>query len=329
MPGPSSATVRVARPPSTAVETRTGVPGGRVHEGVLDQDPADLEHPLLRRPARACPAVRSARAGARRRPRAARTRPRARRRAPPRSSGSRATRQPAGVEAREVEQVGRELRQPGHLLAHLSEELVAASPRRDSGRRAARGSRPSEKSGVRSSCEALAMNSPRARSRFASRRRIRSNARASWPTSSMPWSTTGSSKLPLGDPLGRRLEPPDPAREQARAGVAEEHREDVARAPATSTRRRTTATACSWSCSERREQHDDVADRVGHLGVASGRRAGRSRARARGAGSARRATGSFSSVRGVALGGGVGERPRASVGCSLVREKTTTRAFVR
>ena len=55
---------------------------------------------------------------------------------------------------------------------------------------------PSEKSGVRSSCDAFAMNSRRARSRFSSRWRIRSNAAASSPSSSRPASTTGSSKRP-------------------------------------------------------------------------------------------------------------------------------------
>ncbi len=33
--------------------------------------------------------------------------------------------EPAGVDPREVEQIGRELRQPRHLLAHLRDELVA------------------------------------------------------------------------------------------------------------------------------------------------------------------------------------------------------------
>ena len=55
---------------------------------------------------------------------------------------------------------------------------------------------PSEKSGVRSSCDALAMNSLRARSSRARRRRMWSKARASWPISSWPWSTIGSSNVP-------------------------------------------------------------------------------------------------------------------------------------
>ena len=55
---------------------------------------------------------------------------------------------------------------------------------------------PSENSGVRSSCEALAMNSLRARSSLPSRPRMRSNASARSPSSSLPVSTTGSSKRP-------------------------------------------------------------------------------------------------------------------------------------
>ena len=81
-------------------------------------------------------------------------------------------RQLARIEAGEVEQIGREPRQPGHLRAHLLQELAAR--RRSSRSSSAISSRkpPSEKSGVRSSCEALAMNSRRARSRSASRSRI-------------------------------------------------------------------------------------------------------------------------------------------------------------
>ena len=54
----------------------------------------------------------------------------------------------------------------------------------------------SENSGVRSSCEALATNSFRALSSCASWIRIRSNEAASWPSSSAPSSTTGSSNAP-------------------------------------------------------------------------------------------------------------------------------------
>ena len=55
---------------------------------------------------------------------------------------------------------------------------------------------PSANSGVRSSCEALAMNSRRARSVRSSRRRMSSNARASSWISSRPSSVTGVARLP-------------------------------------------------------------------------------------------------------------------------------------
>ena len=77
---------------------------------------------------------------------------------------------------------------------------------------------PREKIGVRSSWEAFAMNSRRASSRRASWSRIRSNAPASCPTSSRPWSSTGCSKSPDGDALGRLLEPPQPPREDGGGG---------------------------------------------------------------------------------------------------------------
>ena len=125
--------------------------------------------------------------------------------------------------------------------------------------------------------------------------------RASWPTSSEPWSTTGSSKLAGGDPLGRGLEPPDPAREQARARVAERGRRRPSRARRRrSTRRRTTRDGLELVVQRRREQHDRPArpERV--------RRPRRSCSPCRvddaaaprcGAGRAASATGSSSSVR--------------------------------
>ena len=66
------------------------------------------------------------------------------------------------------------------------------------------------------------MNSPRARSSEASRRRIRSNARASWPTSSSRAIDDRLVEVPGRDPLGCLLEPPQAPREQARAGVPDE-----------------------------------------------------------------------------------------------------------
>ena len=58
-----------------------------------------------------------------------------------RSTAPRCDREPARVEPRQVEQVGGELRQPRHLLAHRAEELLAGRARPAPGRRAARGSR--------------------------------------------------------------------------------------------------------------------------------------------------------------------------------------------
>ena len=55
---------------------------------------------------------------------------------------------------------------------------------------------PSEKIGVRSSCDAFAMNSLRAESRRASRRCISLNFCASWPSSSAESTGIGSEKLP-------------------------------------------------------------------------------------------------------------------------------------
>jgi hypothetical protein len=129
-------------------------------------------------------------------------------------------RQPARVEAREVEQLRRELRQPVDLLAHLAEELapgglVQVGVLEQLEEAAEREER------VRSSCEALAMNSPRARSRSARRRRIRSNERASWPSSSEPIGHR-LAEVAGRDPVRRLLEAPDPAREHAGADVAEQ-----------------------------------------------------------------------------------------------------------
>ena len=55
---------------------------------------------------------------------------------------------------------------------------------------------PSAKSGVRSSCEAVATNARRAESSRESWTRMRSNVRASSPSSSSPVSVTGSSNAP-------------------------------------------------------------------------------------------------------------------------------------
>ena len=96
------------------------------------------------------------------------------------------------------------------------------------------------------------MNSPRARSSEASRRRIRSNARASWPTSSSRGSTIASSKFPAAmrsaacssrrNRRAKRLAPAYPTRTANR----------VETPPAMSSRRRTTLTV--WSCARSGEE---------------------------------------------------------------------------
>ena len=78
-----------------------------------------------------------------------------------------------------------------------------------------------------------------------SRPRMRSNVRASWPSSSGSVSTIGSSNRPVGDPRGRPVEPVDPPREDVapvsrRAGRTEgEHAREQDRLLAKSTVSRT------------------------------------------------------------------------------------------
>src|SRR5471030_140723 len=99
-------------------------PVGGVHERVLDQDPPDLEHPLgIGERRDRWLGYEEERAAGRRRPRGKLGR----------ELGCKLRkvdrllrhRQPPRVDAREVEEIGRELRQARHLLAHLREELVA------------------------------------------------------------------------------------------------------------------------------------------------------------------------------------------------------------
>ena len=71
----------------------------------------------------------------------------------------------------------------------------------------------------------------------------------------------GLVEAPLGDPLGRGLEPADPPGEQARAGVPEAATANaIASAPATNTRLRTTRDRLQLVVQRRREQHRPVAD---------------------------------------------------------------------
>ena len=74
------------------------------------------------------------------------------------------------------------------------------------------------------------MNSRRASSSCASRTRMRSNASRQLAELVRAVVTTGSSNRPLGDLVGRPLEPPDPAREHPGAAVPEQERDQQRRA---------------------------------------------------------------------------------------------------
>ena len=140
--------------------------------------------------------------------------------------GSRSTRmRPASSRERSSSSVG-QLGQAVDLLPHPAQELAPRRARR--GPRPASSSRkpPRENSGVRSSCDALAMNSRRACSSPARRRRMRSKARASWPSSSGLESSIGLVELAARDPLGSPLEAADAAGEDARAAEAEQESGD-------------------------------------------------------------------------------------------------------
>ena len=74
------------------------------------------------------------------------------------------------------------------------------------------------------------MNSPRARSRFASRSRMRSNAARQLRELVGAVIDDRLAEVAVGDPLGRLLEPPDPPREQRsrrrnRSRIANAHRD--------------------------------------------------------------------------------------------------------
>ena len=141
-PGPSSSTCE-HRATVVASRPRCG-PSCREACGASafsTRSAADLQHPLLVRQDRDSPFGDEPRAGARV-PRATGRNSSASSLGEP-APGRRLAldAQPAGVEPRQVEQVGRELRQPVDLLAHASRGTRVASPRRGPRRRAARGSR--------------------------------------------------------------------------------------------------------------------------------------------------------------------------------------------
>ena len=82
----------------------------------------------------------------------------------PRSRFSRLELDATGVEPGEVEQIGRELRQPRRPARGRCRGTPSACPSSRSSSSSSSRKPPSEKIGVRSSCDALAMNSRRARS---------------------------------------------------------------------------------------------------------------------------------------------------------------------
>ena len=82
----------------------------------------------------------------------------------------------------------------------------------------------SEKIGVRSSCEAVAMKRRRAVSSSASWRCMASSVRASWPSSSRAPDSKRAPKSPCGHAAGGMLHAPDPAAERPREQVAGEQR---------------------------------------------------------------------------------------------------------
>ena len=171
----------------------------------------------------------------------------------------------AGLQPGEVEQVGRELAEAGDLLADLVRKRSRVSSSRSSSCSSSR-KPPSEKIGVRSSCEAVAMKRLRAESSSASWRRMSSSVRASWPSSSSR--RAGSARRSR-----RRRRSWRPARAAHARSTAPARRagRERARRPARQRRRRaaalrTTVTARSTSRSGAAVD-DDVAHRAAPVGA--------------------------------------------------------------
>ena len=141
------------------------------------------------------------------------------------STCSGTTRSPPRVDTREIEQVGRSLVSRSTCSRIVARNSARVSSSSSSSVISSRNP-PREKSGVRSSCEALAMNSLRATSSWASWTRIASKPRASSPSSSLPGSTTGSSKRPPAIRSAAPLQTADPAGVHRGGAVAEHQRDD-------------------------------------------------------------------------------------------------------
>ena len=266
IPRPESATSRVTCPSSRAAETTIVRARRRVHERVVEQDP--------HRPARRAPGRTRSRSG-RARPATVQLRPRA---PPPPGVNSPATSRaswPTSVGS------GRSSSAPDSSRERSSSSVASLRIRstwpRSCARNCARVSSsssssssssrkpPSEKIGVRSSCEAEAMNCLRAVSSRASWRCMSSNAAASWPSSSSESAWIGLEKSPAATLRAACSSRLIRAVQRARDEVAARARRARARcAPATRIRRRIRLTlAC------------DVVERVGedgdaaHLGACS------------------------------------------------------------
>ena len=165
IPGPSSRDRQASRGRrAVSVRTSTRVPAGVWRERVLDQIAPDLQHAPCRRSRHAGVRRHRARADVAHAPRATRTRPIDRAAASARST-SRFTNLiwPASSRERSSRSVASRVRRSPARAS--SRGTPAASSSSSSSSAISSRNPPSEKSGVRSSWEALAMNSRRARSR--------------------------------------------------------------------------------------------------------------------------------------------------------------------
>ena len=166
-------------------------------------------------------------------------------RRPPRSTGSCATRELARIDAGEIEQVGRELRQPRDLPLHRLDEPAVASRRRAPRPRAARGI-PRSRTAACAARATRSRRTPCARCRAARGcTRIRSKRRASSPISSFAVVDDRRAEVASRDALGSRLQPQQPVGEQRRRrrgrGSARARARTPSRAAAVARRARTVA----------------------------------------------------------------------------------------
>ena len=209
IPGPSSSTSSDACSRSALRPQRHARPRRRVHERVLDAAHGRSAAPAARRRGRRAALdvdldarASGARASAPNSSRDARA-------TSPRSTGSCSTRiRPASSRERSSRSVASFVRRStcSRIVSRNSRRVSSSSSSSASSSRKP----PSEKSGVRSSCDALAMNSLRARSSLPSRTRMRSNASREFAELVVARVDDRLVEAAAGDPLGCALEPPDP-----------------------------------------------------------------------------------------------------------------------